>query len=118
MPEIASAPANPELYARAYLSDPVFWWWSTNSYTVEECGTVLKRVLSLIDQARLPDHEQALAQLGVGPLESMMSESLLDILECWVPFKEPMRYALNSVRFETQPLAVQLRFETLMDRSR
>lgn len=118
MPEMAGAPASPELYAKAYLSDPVFWWWSTNSYTVEESGIVLKRVLSLIDQAQLPGHEQALGQLGVGPLESLMSESLLDILECWVPFKEPMRYALNSVRFETQPLAVQRRLKTLMDRSR
>ena len=42
-----------------------------------KCKTT--RVLAIIAQAQLPDHEKALDQLGVGPLENMMSDTLLDL---------------------------------------
>ncbi|WP_280950485.1 hypothetical protein [Rhizobium acidisoli] len=40
----------------------------------------MKRVLAIVAKAKLPEHEKALGQLGVDPLENMMSDTLLDIL--------------------------------------
>lgn len=80
LPEMEHTWARPEHYVRAYLSDPDAWWWSTNDYTQGESEVVLKRVLAIIAQARMPEHEKALGQLGSGPLENMMSDGLLDIL--------------------------------------
>lgn len=78
---------------------------------------MLKRVLAIIAQARLPDHELALGQLGAGPLEDMMSDDLLDDLEAWVPFKSTMSYTLRMVRMTFEATRLQQRLETLLQRS-
>jgi hypothetical protein len=96
-----------EQYVETYLSAPDAWWWSTNDYAPEEIESVLKRTLAIIDLAKLPIHENALGQLGVGPLENMMSDDLLDILRHSLPFSAAMCKALYCVRSEVQPVAVQ-----------
>lgn len=76
--------------------------------------TVLKRVLAIIAQARLPDHQRALGQLGAGPLEDLMSDALLDDLHAWMPFSAEMRYALGNVRMNVEPPALQHRLEQML----
>lgn len=114
LPEMEHTWARPEHYVRAYLSDPDAWWWSTNDYTQGESEVVLKRVLAIIAQARMPEHEKALGQLGSGPLENMMSDGLLDILALWMPFSAPMCHALDSIRLEVEPLTVQKRLHAML----
>jgi hypothetical protein len=80
-------------------------------------GIVLKRALAIIAQAQLPDHEKALGQLGVGPLENMMGNELLDDLRSWMPFTAAMCYALSSVRMEVEPPALQRRLYAMMQES-
>ncbi|WP_246828233.1 hypothetical protein [Rhizobium redzepovicii] len=55
----------------------------------------------------MPDHEEALGQLGAGPLEDMMSDELLDHLQHWLPFTPAMRYALGQVRISAEHPALQ-----------
>ncbi|MET3648012.1 hypothetical protein [Phyllobacterium ifriqiyense] len=103
-----------EQYVETYLSAPDAWWWSTNDYSSEEIEIVLKRTLAIIERAKLPTHENALDQLGVGPLENMMSDDLLDILVHWQPFSAAMCHALACVRMEVQPIAVQKRLRAML----
>ncbi|WP_311044002.1 hypothetical protein [Rhizobium bangladeshense] len=95
-------------FVQAYLTDPDRWWWSTISLH-DSRETVLKRVLAIIAQARLPDHERALGQLGAGPLENMMGDELLDVLGHWTPFTAAMCHPLGMVRMEAEPPALQRR---------
>ncbi|KEA06734.1 hypothetical protein G6L94_09940 [Agrobacterium rhizogenes] len=114
LPEMEQPPGSADAYVQAYLADPDTYWWSTNDYSSSEADVVLKRVLAIIVQARLPDHKQALGQLGVGPLEDMMSDALLDLLGPWMPFTAAMCYALGSVRMEFEPPALQRRLATMI----
>jgi len=110
------APMSAEIFVHAYLDDPNAWHWST----VLRNGpreAILKRTLAIIAQARLPHHEQALGQLGAGPLEDLMSAALLDDLDNWMPFSDAMRYALNCVRMNVEPATVQRRLEGMLSKS-
>ncbi|MDF0657928.1 MULTISPECIES: hypothetical protein [Rhizobium] len=84
------------------------------------CFTIRKiwyqRVLAIVEQAKLPDHEEALGQLGAGPLEDMMSDELLDHLQHWLPFTPAMRYALGQVRISAEHPALQRRLEAMLSR--
>ena len=111
-------PLSAESYVREYLTDPDTWWWSTNDYSSREADIVLKRVLSIIKNAQLPHHEKALGQLGVGPLENMMSNSLLDLLEPWMPFTPALCFVLSNVRMEVEPPALQRRLAAMIAGSR
>ncbi|NGN43525.1 hypothetical protein G6N74_20855 [Mesorhizobium sp. CGMCC 1.15528] len=107
-------PLTAKAYVQAYLADPTTWWWSTNDYSSSEADVVLKRVLAIAAEAQLPDHEEALGQVGVGPLENMMSDTLLDLLGAWMPFTPAMRYALSSVRMEFESPALQRRLSAMI----
>jgi len=98
MMAVGEPPLTAEVYIPAYLADPGEWYWST-ILLHDSRESVLKRILAIVEQARLPDHEEALGQLGAGPLEDMMSEELLDHLQHWLPFTPAMRY-MRSARFE------------------
>ncbi len=104
--------ATAEAYVQAYLAEPDVWWWSTILlHDPREIG--LKRVLAIIAQAQLPDHERALGQLGTGPLENMMGNELLNQLQSWAPFTAPMCHALRMVRMEAEPPALQRRLDAM-----
>lgn len=109
-------PLTAETYVAAYLTDVDEWWWST-SLLHESRGVVLKRVLAIVAKAKLPDHEKALGQLGVDPLENMMSGALLDLLSSWMPFSPEMCYALGSVRMEVEPPTLQHRLGAMIAES-
>lgn len=110
------APISAEIFVHAYLDDPDAWHWSTDLRN-DTREAILKRTLAIIAQARLPDHERALGQLGAGPLEDLMSAALLDELDDWLPFSDAMRYALNCVRMNVEPAAVQRRLEAMLCKS-
>ncbi|AXA41786.1 hypothetical protein [Rhizobium leguminosarum] len=112
MMAVGKPPLTAEAYIQAYLADPAEWYWST-SLLHDSSEIVLKRVLAIIEQARLPDHEKALGQLGAGPLEDMMSDELLDHLQHWLPFTPAMRYALGQVRMSSEPPALQQRLNAM-----
>ena len=104
-----------EAYIQAYLADPGGWYWST-ILLHDPKEMVLQRVLAIVEQAKLPDHEEALGQLGAGPLEDMMSDELLDHLQHWLPFTPAMRYALGQVRMSAEHPALQRRLEAMLSR--
>lgn len=106
-----------ETYVAAYLADVDQWWWST-SLVNDPREIVLKRVLAIIARARMPDHEKALGQLGVDPLENMMSEPLLDLLSSWMPLTPALCHALSCVRMEFEPPALQRRLHAMIRESR
>lgn len=111
-------PVNAKTYVWQYLCDPEEWWWTTNDYSPAESAVVLKRALAIIKQARIPDHEKALGQLGVGPLENMMSNELLDSLQNWMPFTPAMCHALEQTRMELEPPDVQRRAAAMITTSK
>ncbi|OWV73807.1 hypothetical protein ATY76_29590 [Rhizobium sp. R339] len=102
-----------EAYVEAYLADPSGWWWST-ILLHDSRETVLKRALAIIAQARLPDHETALGQLGAGPLEDMMGNELLDALGNWTPFTAAMCHALRMVRMDAKSPALRRRLDAMI----
>ena len=106
-----------ESYIAAYLTDVDAWWWSTNLHH-EPRDFALKRTLAIIARAKMPDHERALGQLGVDPLENLMSDELLDLLRAWMPFTPAMCYALGSVRMEFEPPELQHRLSAMIAESR
>lgn len=118
LPELEHSALTLESYVQGYLSDPDAWWWTTNDYSSEEGEVVLQRVLEIFARARLPEHEKALGQLGVGPLENMMSDDLLNILSQWMPFSDAMCHALGCVRLEGEPNSVQRRLQAMIFQSR
>ncbi|MFJ1312163.1 hypothetical protein [Agrobacterium sp. P15N1-A] len=109
-------PASTETFVQAYLADPNAWHWSTDLLDGSR-DDILRRALAIIAQARLPDHEQALGQLGAEPLEDIMSETLLDDLRAWMPFSEEMCYALKCVRMNVEPPVVQERLKEMLSES-
>lgn len=109
---VGKTPVTAEAYVQAYLVDPAEWYWST-ILLHDPKEVVLKRVLAIVEQAKLPDHEEALGQLGAGPLEDMMSDELLDNLQHWLPFKPAMRYALSQVRMSIEPPVLQQRLNAM-----
>ncbi|TAX32649.1 hypothetical protein [Rhizobium leguminosarum] len=115
MTAVGKPPLTVEAYAEAYLADPGEWYWTT-LLLHDPNEIVLKRVLAIIDQAQLPGHEQALGQLGAGPLEDMMSEELLDRLQHWLPFTPAMRHALSQVRMDVEPPVLQQRLKAMLSR--
>jgi hypothetical protein len=115
MTGVGKPPLTAEAYIEAYLADPGEWYWST-ILLHDPSEVVLKRVLAIIDQARLPGHEKALGQLGAGPLEDMMSEELLDHLQHWLPFTPAMRHALSLVRMDVEPPVLQQRLKAMLSR--
>ncbi|MGR9343894.1 hypothetical protein ACU8NW_04645 [Rhizobium leguminosarum] len=112
---VGKPPVTAEAYVQAYLADPGEWYWST-ILLHDSRESVLKRVLAIVEQARLPDHEKALGQIGAGPLEDMMSDELLDHLQHWLPFTPAMRYALGQVRMSSEPPALQQRLKAMLTR--
>ncbi|MCJ9692111.1 hypothetical protein MOV76_10790 [Rhizobium sp. PRIMUS64] len=112
---VGKPPVSAEAYVQAYLADPGEWYWST-ILLHDSRESVLKRVLAIVEQARLPDHEKALGQMGAGPLEDMMSDELLDHLQHWLPFTPAMRYALGQVRMSSEPPALQQRLKAMLTR--
>ncbi|TAU87847.1 hypothetical protein ELI02_05420 [Rhizobium leguminosarum] len=112
---VGKPPLTAEAYVEAYLADPGEWYWTT-LLLHDPSEIVLKRVLAIIDQAQLPGHEQALGQLGAGPLEDMMSEELLDRLQHWLPFTPAMRHALSQVRMSSEPPVLQQRLKAMLSR--
>ncbi|WP_379064703.1 hypothetical protein ACHMW4_16590 [Mesorhizobium sp. UC22_110] len=111
-------PLTAAAYVQQYLADPEEWWWTTNNYSPAESAVVLKRTLAIIKQARRPDHDKALGQLGVGPLENMMSNELLDSLQGWMPFTPAMCHALDQTRMEFEPPDVQRRATAMITASK
>ena len=105
-------PLTAEAYVEGYLASPGEWYWST-ILLHDPKEIVLKRVLAIVDQAELPGHEQALGQLGAGPLEDMMSDELLDHLQHRLPFTPAMRYALSQVRMSGEPPVLQQRLNAM-----
>ncbi|GLR58258.1 hypothetical protein GCM10007919_29840 [Rhizobium indigoferae] len=112
---VGKPPVSAEAYVQAYLADPGEWYWST-ILLHDSRESVLKRILAIVEQARLPDHEKALGQMGAGPLEDMMSDELLDHLQHWLPFTPAMRYALGQVRMSSEPPALQQRLKAMLTR--
>ncbi len=106
-------PETSKIFVQAYLADPGAWHWSTDLVN-DSREKVLKRALAIIAQARLPDHQRALGQLGAGPLEDLMSDTLLDDLCAWMPFGDAMRYTLNCVRMNVEPPALQRRLKAML----
>ncbi|NNU66989.1 MULTISPECIES: hypothetical protein [unclassified Rhizobium] len=115
MMAVGKSPLTADAYIEAYLADPDEWYWTT-LLLHDPSEIVLKRVLAIIEQAQLPRHEKALGQLGVGPLEDMMSEELLDRLQHWLPFTPAMRHALGLVRMSSEPLVLQQRLKAMLSR--
>ena len=113
MAALEGPPVTAESFVLAYLADPSTWHWSTDMLN-DPREIVLRRVLAIIAQARLPDHQLALGQLGAGPLEDLMSDALLDDLRAWMPFTAEMRYALRNVRMNVEPPALQHRLEAML----
>nr|WP_313903466.1 hypothetical protein [Rhizobium leguminosarum] len=113
MTAVGKPPLTTYAYVEAYLVDPGEWYWST-LLLHDPSEIVLKRVLAIIDQARLPGHEKALGQLGAGPLEDMMSEELLDRLQHWLPFTPAMRHALSQVRMTVESPVLQQRLKAML----
>jgi hypothetical protein len=113
MAALDALPVTAESFVQAYLADPSTWHWSTDMLNVPR-EIVLKRVLAIIAQARLPNHQQALGQLGAGPLEDLMSDALLDDLRPWMPFNAEMRYALGNVRMNVEPPTLRHRLEEML----
>jgi hypothetical protein len=68
-----------------------------------------KLVMSVIQRAQLPEHEEALGLLGAGPMEDLMSDWFLDRLKDYLPFSQELRHCLSSVRMEVEPEALQQR---------
>jgi hypothetical protein len=106
-------PETTEIFVLAYLADPGAWHWSTDLVN-DSREKVLKRALAIIAEARLPDHQPALGQLGAGPLEDLMSDTLLDDLRAWMPFGDAMRYTLNCVRMNVEPPALERRLKGML----
>jgi hypothetical protein len=77
----------------------------------------LRRVMAILEQARLPEHDKAIRQLGVGPFEDMMSHWLLDHLEAYMPFNDTLRHALEGLYIFNEPQAVQDRLARMMKAS-
>ena len=100
--------ANPEAHERA--DDILHFVWHTERSREKR----LKLVMSIIQRAQVPEHEEALGLLGAGPLEDMMSDWLLDRLQDYLPFSESLRYALSMVRMEFEPEALQQRLNAML----
>jgi hypothetical protein len=66
-------------------------------------------VMSVIQRAHLPEHEEALGLLGAGAMEDMMSDWLLNRLKDYLPFSQNLRYCLLMVRMDVEPEALQKR---------
>ncbi|MBY5760484.1 hypothetical protein HFO07_28175 [Rhizobium leguminosarum] len=115
MMAVGKPPLTAHAYVEAYLADPGEWYWST-LLLHDPSEVVLKRVLAIVEQAKLPGDEKALGQLGAGPLEDMMSGELLDRLQHWLPLTPAMRYALGLVRMDVEPLALQQRLKAMLSR--
>jgi len=62
-----------------------------------------KLVMSVVQRAQLPEHEEALGLLGAGPMEDLMSDWLLDRLKDYLPFSQELRHCLSSVRMDVEP---------------
>lgn len=117
MIELDKPPVSAEEFVQGYLADPKKWHSSTSLFD-EPREIVLKRVLAIVAQAQLPDHEEALGQIGAGPLEDMMSDTLLDDLRPWMPFSEAMCYAFRSVRMSVEPPRLQRRLDAMLSQSK
>ncbi|MGF7056316.1 hypothetical protein GGC47_005534 [Bosea sp. OAE752] len=113
MAALDGPPVTAESFVKAYLADPSTWHWSTDMLNYPR-EIVLRRVLAIIAQARLPDHQLALGQLGAGPLEDLMSDALLEDLRTWMPFTPEMRYALGNVRMNVEPPTLRHRLEAML----
>jgi hypothetical protein len=62
-----------------------------------------KLVMSVVQRAQLPEHEEALGLLGADPMEDLMSDWFLDRLKDYLPFSQELRYCLSNVRMEFEP---------------
>ncbi|WP_246677436.1 hypothetical protein [Mesorhizobium sp. B2-3-12] len=106
-----NVPLDTQTYIESYLADPSEWHWSTHD---EPREIKLKRVMAILAKARLPEHAKAVAQLGVGPFEDMMSDWLLDRLEAYLPFDVALYTALSGLYVFNEPPAVQDRLARMM----
>jgi len=100
----AEVPATAAQFGDAYLSlgkaDSQHAWADSALRDKFEWEYRLKLVMAVIRRARVPEHNDALGLLGVGPLEDMMSDWLLNQLEQYLPFDQPLRRALRYVRMD------------------
>ena len=104
-------PMTREQYGEAYLSDSKKYWETTFGQPRE---ITLKRVLAVIDASDAEDNRRIALFLGVGPLEELMGDWLLDQLADRLPFKGALRMALEDVRMEFEPPDLQKRFQSMM----
>ena len=104
-------------FADAYLdlANPTAhdWAWDV-LFMAETSEERLNLVMSVIQRAHLPEHEEALGLLGAGAMEDLMSDWLLDRLKDYLPFSENLRYCLSMVRMEFEPDALQQRLNAML----
>jgi hypothetical protein len=114
----SEVPATAAQFGEAYLNlrrdySKHVWAWSALQDRFE-WEYRLKLVMAVVQHARLPQHEEALGQIGVGALEDMMSDWLLDQLERYLPFDKPLQYALSNVRMDFEPDALRDRLNRMV----
>jgi hypothetical protein len=99
-------------FADAYLdlaNPEAHKWASKILLSADSPEARLNLVMSVIQRAHLPEHEEALGLLGAGAMEDLMSDWLLDRLKNYLPFSQNLRYCLLMVRMDVEPDALQKR---------
>ena len=99
-------------FADAYLdlaNTDAHDWASGVLLRVDSAEEKLNLIMSVIQRAHLPEHEEALGLLGAGPMEDLMSDWLLDRLKDYLPFSQELRCCLSMVRMEFEPPALRER---------
>jgi hypothetical protein len=103
-------------FADAYLdlanAEAHDWAWDV-LFRADTSEERLNLVMSVIQRAHLPEHEEALGLLGAGAMEDLMSDWLLDRLKDYLPFSQNLRYCLSMVRMEFEPDALQQRLNRM-----
>ena len=103
-------------FADAYLdlANPEAHDWAWNVlWSAETSEERLNLVMSVIQRAHLPEHEEALGLLGAVAMEDLMSDWLLDRLKDHLPFSHNLRHCLSHVRMEFEPDALQQRLNRM-----
>ena len=93
-------------FADAYLdlaNTEAHDWASGEFLNVNSAEEKLNLIMSVIQRAHLPEHEEALGLLGAGPMEDLMSDWLLNRLKDYLPFSQELRCCLSMVRMEFEP---------------
>jgi hypothetical protein len=103
-------------FADAYLdlANPEAHHWAWNVlFDAKSSEERFDLVMTAIQRAHLPEHEEALGLLGAGAMEDLMSDWLLDRLKDYLPFSQNLRCCLLMVRMEFEPDALQQRLNRM-----